>query len=154
MPYRISIAAPVPSFLFLLADSEVEHARMKVFQKSYRRYFSCRVTIGAEYLLWIDHPFVAVFIREKWLKSRIFFRDMFIRFVCIRCLGVTRISKNSLRNSAGKSFEVGQLRKQVVKSLPFIMNRRFKSFCAFGSLFLLKLFAKIGPNFDGSMDTA
>ena len=81
--------------------------------------------IETKNLLWIDHPFVAVFIGKKWLKSGVLFRDIFIRFVCITCLGVTRISKNSFRYSAGKSIEAGQLRKQGVKSLPFIMNKRF-----------------------------
>ena len=128
MPYRILIVAPVLIFLFLLADSQIKYARTKVFQKSYHRYFSCRVTtIETKYLLRIDHPFIGVFIGEKWLKSRILLRDIFIgfRFVCITWLGVTCIRKNSFRNFAGKSIKAGQLRKQVIKGLPFIVNRRF-----------------------------
>ena len=80
--------------------------RRKFFRKAITRILVESPRLK-QYLLWIDHPFVAIFIREKWLKSRILFPDKFIRFVSITCLGVARISKNSFRNSAGKNIEVG-----------------------------------------------
>lgn len=84
-------------------------------RKFFREAIAGMLIIGSQrlkkkYLLWVDHPFVVAFIGEKCLRHFLVY-DIFIHLACITCLGVTHISKNSFRNSAGKSIEVGHLRK-------------------------------------------